>query len=464
MMNLWSSILIVDDEKNTRQGLQQFLGGLDYDVSTAANGQEALESIKREKPEIVLADLKMPDMDGLELLHEIRRQWPDILVIILTAYGTVENAVHAMKAGAYYYLTKPVNLEELELILKKALTQKNLEQENIDLRAELIRERHESSEIIGQSREIKKLISLAKQVARARSTILIQGESGTGKELFAHLIHTESERRNRPFITVHMAALAETLLASELFGHERGAFTGATERKLGRFERADGGTLFLDEISEIPEHMQTKLLRVLQVGEFERVGGTKTIRSDVRLICATNKNLQEEVRAGRFREDLYYRINVILFQIPPLRDRKSDIPLLVDHFVRFFSKINRKAVVSVSPEAMNLLSQYRWPGNIRELKNVIERMVVLSSSKVIDVSQVPEDLKRENSTSLLPQKLIFGAESANNLEDMEKKMIREALRTSSGNKSLAAKKLGIARRTLYRKMEEYQISGINDSF
>src|SRR3989338_8126133 len=286
----------------------------------------------------------MPEMNGLELLYEIKRRWPNTIIIILTAYGTVENAVQAMKAGAYYYLTKPVNLEELELIIKKALNQKNLEQENLNLREELIRERHESSEIIGESKEIKRIVALAKQVARTNSTVLIQGESGTGKELFAHLIHSESDRRDKPFITIHMAALTETLLASELFGHERGAFTGATERKLGRFERADGGTLFLDEVSEIPETMQTKLLRVLQVGEFERVGGTKTIRADVRLICATNKNLQEEVRAGRFRKDLFYRINVILIEIPPLRARREDISLLANHFLRYFSQISRKHI------------------------------------------------------------------------------------------------------------------------
>ncbi|MBI1977637.1 MAG: sigma-54-dependent Fis family transcriptional regulator, partial [Candidatus Omnitrophica bacterium] len=263
-MSPGSSILVVEDEKNTREGLGQFLEGLDYDVSVAANGKEALTLLKAENPDIILSDLKMPEMDGLTLLHEIKRIKPDTIVIMFTAYGTVENAVQAMKAGAYYYLTKPINFDELELVLKKAIRQKALEHENISLRQELLQERHESGKIIGESETIKQSIALAKQIANSDSSVLIQGESGTGKELFAHLIHSESPRASQPFIMVHMAALTETLLASELFGHEKGAFTGATERKIGRFERANGGTLFLDEISDIPETMQPKLLRVLQ--------------------------------------------------------------------------------------------------------------------------------------------------------------------------------------------------------
>src|SRR3989338_2334913 len=305
-MSFGSSILIVDDEKNTREGLKQFLTGFDYDVLVAANGKEAVPLIKKDRPDIVLSDLKMPEMDGMDLLYEIKRIKPDTVVIMLTAYGTVENAVQAMKAGAYYYLMKPINFEELELILKKALNQKSLEHENVSLREELIRERHEAGMIIGESQTMQKLISIAKQIAQSDSTVLIQGESGTGKELFAHLIHTESPRARQPFVMVHMAALTETLLASELFGHEKGAFTGATERTIGRFERAHGGTLFLDEISEIPQTMQSKLLRVLQTGEFERVGGTKTLQADVRLVCATNKKLKEQVAAGKFRDDLFY--------------------------------------------------------------------------------------------------------------------------------------------------------------
>lgn len=454
-MSLGTSILVVDDEKNTRDGLKQFLAGLDYDVFLAANATEAIAAIKKDRPDVVLTDLKMPEMNGIDLIHEIKRTRPDTTVIMLTAYGTVESAVQAMKAGAYYYLTKPINFEELELTLKKALHQKALEHENISLREELIRERHEGGEIIGESPVIKKLITLSKQIAQSDSTVLIQGESGTGKELFAHLIHSESARAANPFITIHMATLTETLLASELFGHERGAFTGATERKIGRFERANSGTLFLDEVGEIPEAMQVKLLRVLQAGEFERVGSTKTIRTDVRLICATNKNLKIQVAQGRFREDLFYRINVILLEIPPLRERPEDISLLTHHYLKYFSERNRKAIDKITPEALNLLSKYDWPGNVRELKNIVERMVVLSRSNVINVDQIPEDIRRGEKS--FPSKSISIGKGGATLQEMENEMIRRTLVEANYNKSLAAKRLGISRRTLYRKMSEYKV-------
>lgn len=457
-MNSWSTILVADDEKNTREGLKQFLTGMDYDVLLADNGKDALALAKEERPDIILADLKMPGLNGIELLEQIKRIRPETIVIILTAYGTVENAVQAMKAGAYYYLTKPVNFEELELILKKALNQKTLEEENINLRRELIQERHETGMIIGQSHTIKKIISLAKQVARSDSTVLIQGMSGTGKELIAHLIHEESNRRAKAFVTVHIAALTETLLASELFGHERGAFTGATERKIGRFERADGGTLFLDEISEIPESMQTKLLRVLQSGEFERVGSSKTIKSDVRLICATNKDLKEEVAKGRFREDLFYRINVILLTVPPLKDRSADIPELATHYLNYFSNRDRKQIKRITPAALKMLQEYDWPGNIRELKNIVERMVVLAPGEIIDTDQIPEDIrnakkKNDDDSFSAPAK-----SSSHALKNMEEELIRKVLNETGRNKSMAAKKLGISRRTLYRKMEDYKIT------
>ncbi|MBI4358572.1 MAG: sigma-54-dependent Fis family transcriptional regulator [Candidatus Omnitrophica bacterium] len=454
-MSFGSTVLVVDDEKNAREGLKHFLNGIGYEVLLAASGKEALAVIKKEEPEIVLCDLKMPEMDGLEVLHEMRRMRSEAVMIILTAYGTVENAVQAMKAGAYYYLTKPINFEELELILKKVGRQQALENENISLREELIRERHEAGKIIGESPPIKKLISLCQQVAQSDSSVLIQGESGTGKELFAHLIHSESPRASEPFVTVHIAALTETLLASELFGHERGAFTGAAERKIGRFERANGGSLFLDEISDIPETMQTKLLRVLQSGEFERVGSAKTIRTDVRLICATNKNLKEEARAGRFREDLYYRINVILLDIPPLRERAGDIPSLVQHYLKYFAERNRKRIEKITPEALSLLSGYQWPGNIRELKNIVERMVVLAHGSVITIDQVPEDIRAGEGLS--QTELTKGGKFPGTLEEMEENMIRKALSEVNHNKSLAAKKLGISRRTLYRKISEYKI-------
>jgi len=448
-----SSILIVDDEKNTREGLKHFLSGLDYDVSIAESGKEAVSLIRKERPEVVLTDLKMPEMDGITLLHEIKRIKPETIVIVLTAYGTVENAVQAMKAGAFHYLMKPVNFEELELALKKAFSQRLLESENVQLREELIRERHEAGEIIGNSSIIQKSISLCKQIAQADSAVLIQGESGTGKELFAHLIHSESPRAKHPFVTVHMSALTETLLTSELFGHERGAFTGATERKIGRFERAHGGTLFLDEIGDVPESMQIKLLRVLQSGEFERVGSTKTLRADVRLICATNKNLKELVDAGKFREDLFYRINVILLEIPPLRERSEDIPLLIQYYLKFFAERNHKKIDKISPDALHVLTRYDWPGNVRELKNIIERLVVLSKSNVINGEHIPDDIKGNKKMLTKSSE----GKSLNTLQDMEEEMIRKTLLDLGRNKSVAAKKLGISRRTLYRKMAEYKI-------
>ncbi len=455
-MNPWTTILVVDDEKNTRDGLKEFLSGAGYDVNVAENAVSALELIKKDPPEIVLTDLKMPDRDGLDLLHEIKRRFPATIVILLTAYGTVENAVQAMKAGAYYYITKPVHFDELDLILKKALNQRTIEQENIDLRAELIRQRHEAGKFIGKSQEIQQLILLAKQVAKTNSTVLLEGESGTGKELIAHLIHQASERAEKPFVPVHMSALTDTLLASELFGHERGAFTGATERRIGRFERADGGTLFLDEVSEIPPTMQTKLLRVLQSGQFERVGSSKTLQVNVRLICATNKNLQEEVAKGKFREDLYYRINVILLKIPPLREHRGDIPLLANYYLKHFAEINRKAITSISSEAMEILKSYSWPGNVRELKNIMERTVVLATGNIIDAAQLPEDLRHSNLKA--QNQNIAAVPSGSNLQEMEQNMIRQVLVDTKNNKSLAAKKLGISRRTLYRKLEEYKIS------
>jgi len=455
-MSLGSSVLIVDDEQNAREGLKQYLLGLNYDAFDASSGEEALSIVKREKPDVVLTDLKMPGMDGMELLQKIKQSRPETIVIMFTAYGTVESAVHAVKSGAFHYLTKPINFDEVELALTKALHQKELESENVSLREELLRERHEAGTIIGESAQIKKMIAFAKQVAQSDSTVLIQGESGTGKELFAHLIHSESTREKKPFVTVHMAALTETLLGSELFGHERGAFTGATERKSGRFERANRGTLFLDEVSEIPEGMQTKLLRVLQSGEFERVGGSKTLRSDVRLLCATNRNLEEQVSKGKFREDLYYRLNVILMNIPPLRDHATDIPVLASHYLEYFTRRNRKSIQKITPEAMKLLTEYDWPGNIRELKNIIERMVVLARSEVIDIDLIPEDFRGKKRISFHESASQDGA--TRTIQSMEADMIRRALVESKQNKSLAAKKLGISRRTLYRKMDEYKIN------
>ena len=454
--NLFSSILIVDDEKNTREGLKQFLVGKDYDVWIAEDGHQALKLLESEKPDLVLIDLKMPGMDGMTLLQKIKANRPNTIVIVMTAYGTVETAVQAMKAGAFHYVTKPLNLDELDLALKKALREQSLEHENKSLRQELLQERYETGKIICKSAKMKDLLQVAEQVAQSNATVLIQGESGTGKELLAHAIHNLSPRKNKPFITVHCAALTETLLASELFGHERGAFTGATERKIGRFERAHTGTLFLDEIAEISETTQVKLLRFLQGGELERVGSTKTIHVDVRLICATNKNLQAQVQAGKFREDLFYRINVILLRVPPLREHAKDIPVLAEHFLKHFAKINQKNIQAIRPQAMAKLQAYDWPGNIRELKNIVERMVVLAKDSSIGLDDIPENLyHKKNGGNNNGNDVGL---SASNIASMEKTLISQALKNFNGNKSVAAKKLGISRRTLYRKLGDYKLN------
>lgn len=459
MENFGNNILIVDDEKNTREGLQRFLEQKGHEAHVAQDAEEALQLAKELRPDIILLDLRMPGMDGMQLLQRLKTAYPKMVIIMLTAYGTVETAVQAMKAGAYYYLTKPVNLDELELILRKAAREQSLEHENQNLRQDLIREKFEEGKIVGDSLAIKKLIDMAKQIAGSSATVLIEGESGTGKELFAHMIHDNSPRKNKPFVTVHCAALTETLLASELFGHERGAFTGATERKIGRFERADGGTLFLDEIGEISEETQVKLLRFLQEGEFERVGSSKTMKVDVRLICATNKNLKNEVAAGRFREDLFYRINVILLTIPPLRERREDITLLANYYLRYFSRQNQKKISKIEPETLKKLENYTWPGNIRELRNIIERAVVLAKSDTIGPQNIPDDLEGTG----IVRKMERQTNSLNSNDDfklsaLEKSAIERALKNVNGNKSLAAKELGISRRTLYRKLDEYKLS------
>lgn len=454
---MFESILLVEDETNSRKGLTQFLQGLDYDVMTAANGKEALELFKKEKPELVISDIRMPEMDGVALLESIRAEAPSAKVILLTAYGSVEDAVKAMKKGAFYYLTKPVNLEELEFLVKKAFSSHQLEEENRELKQELFKERYDQGQLIAHSSKMKELLKTVDKIAASNASVLIEGESGTGKELIARRIHELSPRRQHPFIAVHCAALTETLLSSELFGHEKGAFTGATERKKGRFERAHEGSLFLDEIGEISKDTQVKLLRVLQEGEFERVGGTKSIKVDVRLIAATNKTLLEEVQHHKFREDLYYRINVIYLKVPPLRERKEDIAPLVEAFIRQYAALNIKKIQGIEKDALQALILYDWPGNIRELKNIVERMIVLSSGDMLTLDQVPEDIRQG-------RPLASGAKShalpqgVTTITDAEKELIRNALVECKGNKSSAAEKLGISRRTLYRKLDEYKLA------
>ena len=454
---MFETILLVEDDPNSRKGLTQFLQGMDYDVMTAMNGKEALALFKKENPDLVISDIRMPEMDGVALLEAIKTEAPSAKVILLTAYGSVEDAVKAMKKGAFYYLTKPVNLEELEFLVKKAFSSHQLEEENKELKQELFRERYDQGHLIAQSSKMKELLKTVDKIAASNASVLIEGESGTGKELIARRIHELSPRRQHPFIAVHCAALTDTLLSSELFGHEKGSFTGATDRKKGRFERAHQGSLFLDEIGEITQDTQVKLLRVLQEGEFERVGGTKTIKVDVRLIAATNKTLLNEVQQKKFREDLYYRINVIYLKVPPLRERKEDIAPLVDAFIRQYATANAKQIRGIEKSALEILVAYDWPGNIRELKNIVERMIVLSSGNMLTLEQIPDDI-RLGGGDLAGSRGTAPHQGVIKISDAEKEMIRNALLENKGNKSIAAEKLGISRRTLYRKLEEYKLT------
>ncbi len=439
-------VLVVDDEKNSREGLARALQRT-YDVRLAENGQRALEILANEAVDVVLSDVRMPGMDGLTLLQRAIARSPAPVCIMLTAYGSIELAVEAMRRGAYDFMTKPINLDRLELVLKRALESRALETENRALREQLDA-RFGLENIVGQSPALQEVFDTIRQVAQSRATVLIQGESGTGKELVAHALHRLSPRSKGPFIAVHCAALSETLLESELFGHERGAFTGATERRRGRFELADGGTLFLDEIGEIDSALQVKILRVLEERRFERVGGQETVDVDVRLVVATNRDLKKMVEEGTFREDLFYRLDVVAIRLPPLRDRVGDLPLLVDHFLSVFAAENGKKIDGITPEALQALSGYDWPGNVRELRNMVERMVVLSRGDRLTLRDVPMHV-RGGADVTSPR---GGALS---LEANEKQMIIRALKANGGNVTRAAAELGISRRTLHRKLNEY---------
>lgn len=459
-MNIQPTVLVVDDEKNTCHGLKTFLELHDYEVSVAQDAYDALDAIKMDNPDIVLTDVRMPEIDGLQLLSKIKEISPETIVIMVTAYGSVEDAVKAIQSGAYHYLSKPINTDELIEILKKAVSRKRLEQENKDLKTQLD-EKYEFGKIVYKSKKMQTIIDTVEQVAPTHASVLIEGESGTGKELIARLIHALSLRKNEAIIPVHCASLTDTLLASELFGHEKGAFTGAFERKIGRFEKAHKGTLFLDEIGEVKEDMQVKLLRVLQEGEFERVGGTKTIKVDIRLISASNKRLLDEIKAGTFREDLYYRINVVSITLPPLRERKEDIEALVEHYMKHYSSVNHKKIHGISPYALKALINYNWPGNVREVRNVVERMIVLARGNTLTIENVPADIRTFSGNSVI-ESLESNVKKQDDLSirDMEKDMIVRALKEMNGNKSKVAKKLGISRRTLYRKIEEFDLKNM----
>jgi len=443
------SILIVDDEKSIRDNLAKYLS-VDYTAYTAANGTEAIRELTANSDiEVVLSDMKMPGMDGLELLQKIREDSRDVVVILITGFSTIESAVDAMRRGAYDYLTKPIDLNKLEITIKNAIENKKLRSENILLK-QRIREKIDATALVGKSEGIKNILGLVDRVSSTKATVLIQGESGTGKELVANVIHYNSLVADGPFIKVNCSALAEGVLESELFGHEKGAFTGALYMKKGRFELADGGTLFLDEIGDLPPSIQIKLLRFLQESEFERVGGTRTLKVDVRIISATNKNLEQLVKEEKFRDDLFYRLKVVTIDVPPLRERVEDIQPLLDYHLRRFTEIHNKQIKGISREAMKLIKSYSWPGNIRELMNCIESAVVMSIRDVIDVDSLPPFM-------IIGQKDQSSGKVVRNLFDIEKKAILEALDKSRGNKAEAARTLGIGLRTLYRKLTQYGV-------
>ncbi len=447
-------ILIADDEKNTRNSLSKILSQEEYNVIQAENADEIMKLLKEESVNLIITDLRMPGTDGLSVFHRIKKDYPDIDVIIMTAFGTVESAVEAMKEGVCDYLTKPINIEELIILTRKILQNQKLRQENRYLR-ERLEDKNQLTKMIYQCERMKDIYNMAQQVALTKSTVLLQGESGTGKEILANVIHSQSVREYQPYIKVSCTAIPEGVLESELFGHEKGAFTGAIERRKGRFELADNGTIFLDEIGEMSLNLQSKFLRILEEKEFQRVGGEKTIKIDVRVISATNKDLRKLVLDGKFREDLFYRLNVVNIIIPPLRERKEDLPLLIQHFIQILSHEINREIEGISPEVMEIFYNYDWPGNIRELKNCIESAIVRSNKSIIEVDNLPTYLKQEKIiTSFNPEQ-----QKPISLDEVEKKTILHTLKFVNGNKTKAALILGIGLKTLYRKLEKYGIEG-----
>lgn len=444
------NILVIDDEKNIREGLKIALEDEGYNVLLAEDGKAGLQMALYDDVDLVITDLRLPYISGDEILKNIVSKMPSIPVIVLTGHGTVELAVKAMQIGAYDFLTKPLELDRLFRLVKRALENRSLTLQKKELETQLAQDTS-LKDIIGKSPAIVKMFNEIKKVAPTRASVLITGESGVGKELVANAIHNLSDRKNSSFIKVHCAALAETLLESELFGHEKGAFTGAIDRKKGRFELANKGTIFLDEIGEINQNIQVKLLRVLQEKQLERVGGSEPINVDVRLIAATNKVLEDEMKEGRFREDLYYRLNVVHIFVPPLRERREDIPLLVDYFLKEFSKENNKEIKSIESKAKNAIYNYNWPGNIREMRNSIESAVVMSENGIIHFEDLPSQLKDQENEKII--KIPLGSSMA----QAEKQIILETLHSVGNNKVKASNVLKIGRRTLYRKLDEYGI-------
>ena len=442
------NILIIDDEKNIREGLAESMELEGYNPILAKDGKEGLERISRGDIDLVITDLRMPLVSGEEVLEQVNAQSPGLPVIVLTGHGSIDSAVDAMRNGAYDFLTKPLNLDRLGLIVKRALQNRQLVLQHRELQHEL-ESKQTFESIIGKSAEMQKIFDMVRRVADSKASVLITGESGVGKELIANALHNLSSRKDKPLIKVHCAALTESLLESELFGHEKGAFTGAISRKRGRFELAHGGSIFLDEIGEIDQNIQIKLLRVLQEKEFERVGGEETIQVDSRVIAATNKDLVEQIKKKQFREDLYYRLNVVHIHLPPLRERKDDIPLMVTQFLQEFAEENNKNIIGIDAKARRLLYSYDWPGNIRQLRNCIESAVVMSQGDTIQVEDLPPTIGESRGENAVHIPLGI------TMAEAEKVIILENLAFFKGNKSKTADSLGIGRKTIHRKLDDY---------
>ncbi|MBD3184754.1 response regulator [Candidatus Poribacteria bacterium] len=455
-------ILVVDDEETQRRMLQKILIREDYEVQTASGGKDALEKFKEKNADVVVTDVRMPDMDGLQLFREIKKINEDSSVILITAYGNLSSAVEAMANGASYYLEKPLTplkIDHLKVLIKKAIQNKEILEENKRLREE-VRDKYGFGSIVGHSEKMQEIYADLKKVAESDVTVLLLGETGTGKELAARAIHYNSSRKRYPFRKVSCASSPETLLESTLFGHEKGAYTGADSRQIGMFESADKGTIFLDEIGEINQSVQIKLLRFLQEKKLERVGGTQTIQVDARVIAATNVDLEEAVKQNKFRKDLYYRLNVVSISMPPLRERKEDIPLLVDHFLEKYKDKNNGKIKQLSQEALLLLKSHTWPGNVRELENCIERAIVMGENNIIKPSDLPSELQDYSQLNTDDEKIIRDIPTDGvSLDDIERDLIIKALKKTGGNQTEAAKILGITRRQLqYRMGEKYYIS------
>lgn len=455
MRSNWT-ILVVDDEESVRKLLTAVLKKEGYTVETAEDGRQAVEKARLIKPALVIMDIRMPNLDGLSAFKAIREENKEVLVILMTAFAAVETAVEAVKLGAYDYIIKPFNIDEVKLLIKRAMQVQTLTEEVKVLREELY-SNYRLDKLLTNSPKMQELYRIIGKVASTGATVLLSGESGTGKELIANTIHYNSLRSHGPLVKVNCGALPESLLESELFGHEKGAFTGAAARKLGRFELANKGTIFLDEIGEVSQSLQVKLLRVLQEREFERVGGTELVKTDIRIIAATNRNLEEMVAKGTFREDLYYRLNVVSIHVPPLRERREDILLLADYFLHKYAQENNRTMSMFDQETCSLLADYNWPGNVRELANVVERAVIMSTGCVIFPEDLPQALSRQQIVAMEASSDYTGQSLKEIIKQVERNVIKQALAHNNGNKVKTAKDLGMSRRALLYKIEEYEL-------